>query len=96
LISLVACRLFLSQQIPKNLFDEEYGIYTLGDSAQQFWPYYGANFWEDWERPIHTELFETNGDRGFSIDAGIKIFAGLTRAFPQKIICDTSARAVWI
>lgn len=69
---------------PGNLFDEEYGIYTLGDSAETFWPYYGANFWKDWERPVHVELFETNGSKGFSIDAGIQIFGAWARAYAQK------------
>lgn len=69
---------------PYNLFDEEYGIYAMGDSANPDWPHYGANFWQDWERPIHIELFESDGTLGFSVDGGVKIFGGVNRAFPQK------------
>lgn len=69
---------------PGNLFDEEYGIYTLGKNADTTHPYYGANYWQDWERPVHVELFETSGNGGFSIDAGIKIFGSFSRAQPQK------------
>lgn len=69
---------------PRNLFDEEYGIYTMGDSAEPNFPYFGANFWKDWEKPIHIELFEPNNSGGFSIDAGVKIFGGWTRGLAQK------------
>ena len=69
---------------PANLFDDDYGIYVLGNNAQPDFPYYGANYWQDWERPIHAELFETNGTLGFSLDAGIKIYGGVTRVNAQK------------
>ncbi|QQS35384.1 MAG: CotH kinase family protein [Ignavibacteriales bacterium] len=69
---------------PEHFFDEEFGIYTLGDSAEPDFPYFGANFWKDWEKPIHVELFETNGSLAFSIDAGVKIFGGWSRGHAQK------------
>ncbi|MBE0539492.1 MAG: CotH kinase family protein [Ignavibacterium sp.] len=69
---------------PKNLFDEEYGIYAMGDSAEPSFPYFGANFWKDWERPAHIELYEPNGDNAFGIDMGIKIFGGWSRGNAQK------------
>lgn len=69
---------------PANLFDEQTGIYVLGDNAQSEFPYYGANFWQDWERPVHVELFEADGKQGFSIDAGIKIHGQATRTYEQK------------
>ncbi len=69
---------------PSNLFDEEYGIYALGDSAETSFPYFGANFWKDWERPVHVELFETGGSKGFGIDMGAKIFGGWSRGNAQK------------
>jgi hypothetical protein len=47
-------------------------------------PNFGANFWEDWERPIHIELFEKNGNLGMETDAGAKIFGSWSRANPQK------------
>ena len=69
---------------PANLFDEEFGIYALGDSAEANFPYFGANFWQDWERPVHVELFETDGTKGFGINMGIKIFGGWSRGNAQK------------
>ena len=68
---------------PENFFDEEIGIYAMGDSAETSFPYFGANFWKDWERPVHVELFDINGS-GFKIDAGVQIFGGWTRGHPQK------------
>ena len=45
---------------PPNLWDNETGIYVMGDNAEDDWPHKGANFWQDWEKPIHIEFFETN------------------------------------
>ncbi len=69
---------------PDNFFDEEVGIYTMGDSAETEYPYFGANFWKDIEKPVHIELYETDGSQAFSIDAGVKIFGGWSRGHPQK------------
>ena len=69
---------------PDNLFDEEFGIYAMGDSAEAAFPHFGANFWQDWERPVHVELFETDGSKGFGIDMGAKIFGGWSRGNAQK------------
>ena len=69
---------------PVNLWDEDFGIYVLGSGASTNFPYFGANFWEDWERPVHIELFEPDGELGFSLDAGVKIFGGWSRGLDQK------------
>ncbi|MCI0512889.1 CotH kinase family protein [candidate division KSB1 bacterium] len=69
---------------PCNLFDHETGIYALGDHASADYPYFGANFWEDWERPVHVEFFEPNGQPGFALDAGVQIFGSWSRLYPQK------------
>ena len=72
---------------PANFFDNEIGIYVFGDSADTVnYPYWGSNFWEDWERPIHIEFYEPEGKQGFSIDAGVKIFGSWSRLFPQKAL----------
>jgi uncharacterized repeat protein (TIGR02543 family) len=71
---------------PFNLWDNDYGIYVMGDNASPEFPHFGANFWEDWERPAHIELYEPDGRLGFSIDAGIKIFGGWSRGFDQKSV----------
>ncbi|MBZ0265938.1 CotH kinase family protein [bacterium] len=69
---------------PVNLWDEQTGIYVLGEDYNPNPPHRGANYWEDWERPIHLELFEPGGIGRFSMNAGVKIHGGWTRFFPQK------------
>jgi len=69
---------------PDNLWDEDYGIYVLGDDHQPNYPYYGANFWQDWERPAHVEYWETGGALTLRQDIGIMIHGGTSRALPQK------------
>jgi hypothetical protein len=69
---------------PENLWDNETGIYVLGDSYENQNPYYGANFWEDWEKPASIEMAGTDGKRMFALNCGIKIFGAWSRAHPQK------------
>ena len=69
---------------PDNFFDDDTGIYVLGDDYELAEPNYGANFWEDWERDIHFSLYEQNGDVGVMLDAGVKIFGGWSRAYAQR------------
>lgn len=69
---------------PDNLFDNEYGIYELGDSYQDQLPFFGANFWEDWERDIHFSLYENDNSLGIELNAGVKIFGGWSRAQDQR------------
>ncbi|MBN2011788.1 CotH kinase family protein [candidate division KSB1 bacterium] len=72
---------------PENLWDEQTGIYVLGpDDYEHGNSYSGANFWEEWERPIHIEFFENDGTLGFETGAGIKIFGGWSRARAQKSV----------
>jgi len=67
-----------------NLWDTQSGIYVLGDSYTNENPYYGANFWEDWEKPASIEMTVITGGRVFSLNCGIKIFGAWSRARPQK------------
>ncbi|MGH1434921.1 MAG: CotH kinase family protein [Lewinella sp.] len=69
---------------PDNFFDNETGIYAYGDDYSPNLPYYGANFWEDWERPIHFSFYETDGQLGISFNAGTKIFGGWSRSNDQR------------
>ncbi len=69
---------------PKNFFDQDTGIYVLGDEYEPQEPYRGANFWEDWERDIHFSFYEKNGDFGFAFDGGVKIFGGWSRSNAQR------------
>jgi len=67
---------------PDHLWDPDLGIYTPGRNAREADRV--ANYWQDWERPIHVEFFEPNGGRGFSLDAGVRIFGWGSRSNPQK------------
>ncbi|MCW0483757.1 CotH kinase family protein [Gaoshiqia sediminis] len=69
---------------PDNLWDYNTGIYVKGPNASPNFPYKGANFWQDWEKPAHVELYFPSGKSGFSIDAGLKIFGNYTRGYTQK------------
>lgn len=69
---------------PPNLWDWNSGIYVLGPNAQGGAPNWGANFWQDWEKPVHVEFFESGGSLAFSHGAGVKIYGGWSRAHPQK------------
>lgn len=70
---------------PPDLWDPVTGIYVMGDSADANWPYYGANFWEDWEKHAHWEFFEPGGG-GFHLNGGAKIHGGWSRAQAQKAL----------
>ena len=65
---------------PEFLFDGRIGITAgipVADSVGAIPPFDpGANFWKDWERPVHIEYFEFGGSLGFSQDAGIAVFGG--------------------
>lgn len=66
---------------PDNFWDDEYGIYTVGNNGLYMWGI-TANYWQQWERPIHFEFFEY-GERVVKMDAGIAI-NGARRNMLQK------------
>lgn len=69
----------------KHLFDENEGIFALGPNANlEEFPYLGSNFWEDWEKPIYIEFFETDGTQQLELPAGVSIFGGWSRMHPSK------------
>lgn len=69
---------------PSDLWDYYTGIYVTGPNAQAELPYYGANYWQPWEKNCHIEYFSPMGPKQFSFDAGIDIHGGWTRTLPQK------------
>jgi hypothetical protein len=69
---------------PANFFDDEIGIYVTGPTYDAAFPHFGANFWEDWERPVHLELYEPDGALALSAGAGAAIFGGWSRGHPQR------------
>jgi hypothetical protein len=69
---------------PANLWDFYTGIYVLGPNASSTNPYFGANFWQDWEKRAHMELYDVNGVKQIDQDVGLKIFGAWSRAHAQK------------
>jgi len=66
------------------LFDEEIGLFQMGPNADSLSPHHGANFWSRKEIQIHTEIFESNKERVFGANTGMRLFGGMSRLFPQK------------
>jgi hypothetical protein len=69
---------------PVDLWDEETGIYVYGPDYEHQYPYFGANFWEEWEKDLHVEIWSPEGKMLVSQDAGIQIAGGYSRAFDQR------------
>ena len=73
---------------PYNLKSEEAGIMIKGPNALKDFPYgsmnKGANFWMDWEREGHVELFDLDGSMKLSQECGIKLHGQYSRAEPQQ------------
>ncbi len=67
-----------------TLWDWEEGIYVLGPNASTIYPYFGANYWMDWQKPSHIEYFDEQQNQGFELDADIMIHGGFSRVFPMK------------
>ena len=65
------------------MFDYNYGIYAYGPEDYGGYPFFGANFWEDWERPVHISYYVDN-TLEFSANAGIKIAGAYSRGWDQK------------
>ncbi len=69
---------------PGAFFDNDTGMYAMGPDADEAFPYFGSNFWEDWEREVHIEYFEDGQALSYSSPAGAKIFGGWSRGNPQR------------
>lgn len=74
-----------------NLFDDEIGIYTFGNTYQNLDPdepwRNPANFTQrglKWERPISLEMFSPTGEPLFAQNMGLRINGGFSRAFSPK------------
>jgi len=79
---------------PGNLFDSISGLYVNGPNADQNYPFWGANFWQDWEKPINVTYYPSVNVLGFTMDMGAKIFGGWSRANPQRSFA-LYARAIY-
>ena len=71
----------------ENLFNSDSGLFIPGVHFDSNNPEWTGNYFmkgDNWERNIHIEYFENNGNFGFSQDAGIRIHGGKTRQASQK------------
>jgi len=65
-----------------NLYDENDGIYILGPNADTVRPFTGANFWQEWERPVNFRY--TIDDESYAFDGGMRITGNYSRFNAQK------------
>lgn len=71
----------------ENLFNDDNGIFVPGINYDSNDPQWTGNYFihgEDWEKNIHIEYFDYDGNLGFSQDAGVRIHGGKTRQASQK------------
>jgi hypothetical protein len=78
---------------PANLWDENTGIFVFGPNPPGDFPYFNANFWKDWERPVHIELYDLTGIKRIDQDAGMKVYGAWSRAFDQKSVALYARKA---
>ena len=73
---------------PYNLTDYNHGIMVKGPNAWSQSPYgamnQGANFWMDWEREAHVEVFNPDGSTMLSQECGIKLHGQYSRKEAQQ------------
>ncbi|MDA0991328.1 MAG: CotH kinase family protein, partial [Verrucomicrobia bacterium] len=65
-----------------NLFSADTGIYVPGTNYTGV-PYTG-NYFQDWTRQAHIELFDFNGSRVIGQNCGIKLQGATSQAAPHK------------
>lgn len=70
---------------PTDLWDPETGIHVFGPpDYDPNVPYWGANFWEDWEREGYVEYFDADHIKQMEGPVGVKIHGGWSRVNEQK------------
>jgi hypothetical protein len=71
---------------PDSLFDFEKGMYVIGDSSETNgnFPFFGANFWEDFQYPLHIEYMNELGTPEFEFMAEAEIGGNFSRGFLKK------------
>lgn len=67
-----------------SLWSDSAGIYTSGTNAGVSYPFFGANFWQKWERLSHLEFFDAYQEKQFEVDFGLKIHGNWSRGQQQK------------
>ena len=67
----------------------------MGPNASPDFPYFDANFWQDWERKAHMELYDMQGIKQIDQDMGIKIFGCLFTWKPPEIFGVICPKGIW-
>ena len=66
----------------EDLYGHTTGIYAKGPGYGGDFPYLNANFWKNWTKKAHVEMFD--GKERFASDCGLKIFGAYSRAEDKK------------
>lgn len=70
---------------PENFFSDTSGIYVAGTNGIiENCSTVPRNWNQDWERPADLEFFETDKHLAFTATAGVKIYGGCSRLYPEK------------
>ncbi len=69
---------------PGSLFDYDTGIYEFGCCYDASYPYFGANFWQPWERYGHIAYFTPEGHQEWEKNMALEIHGGWSRAEAQR------------
>lgn len=67
-----------------DFLDPVDGLYSMGENAQSYFPYKGANFWSREELPAHMTYLTKNGKIASQASVGLKIFGGWSRGMRKK------------
>jgi hypothetical protein len=67
-----------------NLWDHNSGMYVSGPNASSDFPFFNANFWQDWEKPMHLSIYKKDQSLLLEMDLGAKIFGGWSRGNEQR------------
>ena len=73
-----------------SLWDWNTGIYVLGPNAGTTRPFWGANFWQNWDRQGHVEYFTPTDSLKFSMDAFLGMNGNYSRDKDQKSFAITT------
>ncbi len=71
----------------ENLFSPDSGLFVPGKNYDDNNPEWTGNYFmkgDDWERGVHIEYFDKDGNLGFSQNAGLRIHGGKTCQASQK------------
>ncbi|MEO8086428.1 MAG: CotH kinase family protein, partial [Bacteroidota bacterium] len=69
-----------------DLWDYNKGIFVKGPNASPNTPYFGANYWQDWEKYASLEYFDKNKNCAFKFNTGLSITGGWSRRMDQKAL----------